>query len=91
MHKFDFVEPTSLEMVHAALAEHGDDAKIMAGGTALMLFMRQGLVQPQVIVSLRQVPGLGLGGVVGDSYVTLGVVHDPSVPPAGEPGNVPHA
>ena len=58
MHRFDFLEPRSLEEVHAALAEHGDDAKIMAGGTALMLFMRQGLLQPGVLVSLQRVPGL---------------------------------
>ena len=31
MHRFDFLEPTSLEEAQAALAEHGDDAKIMAG------------------------------------------------------------
>ena len=59
LHRFGFVEPTSLEEVHAALQEHGDDAKLMAGGTAVMLFMRQRLVQPEVIVSLRRVPGLG--------------------------------
>ncbi|MBX5489726.1 MAG: xanthine dehydrogenase family protein subunit M [Chloroflexi bacterium] len=58
LHKFDFAEPRSLEEVHALLGEHGDDAKLMAGGTALMLFMRQKLVQPAVIVSLRHVPGL---------------------------------
>ncbi len=58
LHRFDFLEPTSLDEAQAALAEHGDDAKIMAGGTALILFMRQRLVQPAVIVSLRQVPGL---------------------------------
>jgi carbon-monoxide dehydrogenase medium subunit len=58
LHRFDFLEPTSLDEAQAALTEHGDDAKIMAGGTALILFMRQRLVQPAVIVSLRQVPGL---------------------------------
>jgi carbon-monoxide dehydrogenase medium subunit len=58
MHRFDWLEPRSLEEVHAALREHGDDAKLMAGGSALMLLMRQGLVQPSVIVSLRHVPGL---------------------------------
>jgi aerobic carbon-monoxide dehydrogenase medium subunit len=58
MHRFDFLEPTSLDEAQAALREHGDDAKIMAGGTALILFMRQRLLQPAVIVSLRQVPGL---------------------------------
>src|SRR5438067_11560391 len=58
MHRFDWLEPRSLDEVHAALREHGGDARLMAGGTALMLLMRQGLVQPAVIVSLRHVPGL---------------------------------
>src|SRR5579884_222080 len=56
--RFDFLEPTSLAEVHAALREYGDDARLMAGGTALVLLMRQRLVQPRVIVSLRHVPGL---------------------------------
>ena len=50
MHRFDWLEPRSLDEVHAALREHGDDARLMAGGTALMLLMRQGLVQPAVRV-----------------------------------------
>src|SRR5215210_248489 len=58
MHRFDWLEPRSLDEVHAALHEHGDDARLMAGGTALMLLMRQGLVQPGVIVSLAHLPGL---------------------------------
>ncbi|HZS01684.1 MAG TPA: xanthine dehydrogenase family protein subunit M [Chloroflexota bacterium] len=58
MHRFDWLEPRSLEEVHAALREHGDDVRLMAGGTALMLLMRQGLVQPAVLVSLQHVPGL---------------------------------
>jgi aerobic carbon-monoxide dehydrogenase medium subunit len=58
MHRFDWIEPRSLDEVQAALREHGDDAKLMAGGTALMLLMRQGLVQPAVIISLQHVPGL---------------------------------
>src|SRR5215211_220522 len=56
--RFDWKEPRSLDEVHALLGEYGDDAKIMAGGTALILFMRQRLLQPAVIVSLRSVPDL---------------------------------
>ncbi|HLI27440.1 MAG TPA: xanthine dehydrogenase family protein subunit M [Chloroflexota bacterium] len=58
LHTFDYLEPRSLEEVHALLGQYGDDAKLMAGGTALMLFMRQKLVQPAVLVSLRHVAGL---------------------------------
>src|SRR5687768_2064909 len=79
MHRFDWLEPRSLEEAHAALREHGDDAKVMAGGTALMLLMRQGLVQPAVIVSLRHVPGLdGIeaapGGNGGGGGVRIGAL-----------------
>ena len=74
MHRFDWLEPRSLEEAHAALQEHGDDAKVMAGGTALMLLMRQGLVQPAVIVSLRHVPGLeGIEAVAGGNGAGGGV------------------
>jgi carbon-monoxide dehydrogenase medium subunit len=41
------------------LREHGEDARVIAGGTALVTMMRQRLVQPRCVVSLRDVDGLG--------------------------------
>ena len=38
--------------------EHGDDARAIAGGTALVTMMRQRLVRPGCLVSLRDVQGL---------------------------------
>jgi carbon-monoxide dehydrogenase medium subunit len=55
---FDFHAPTSLEDTFDLLATHGDDAHLMAGGTALVLLLNQGLVQPGHVVSLKEVSEL---------------------------------
>ncbi len=55
--KVDFLEPTSLPEATALLAEHGADAKIIAGGTSVVLMLRQRLIAPSVLVSLGRVSG----------------------------------
>jgi carbon-monoxide dehydrogenase medium subunit len=55
---FEYRAPETLSEALALLAEHGDDAKLIAGGTALVILMKQDLVQPAVLIDLRQVPGL---------------------------------
>jgi len=40
------------------LDRHGDDAQVMAGGTALVLQMKQRLSQPGHVVGLGRIPGL---------------------------------
>ncbi len=56
--KFDYVAPTSVEEATALLAQHGDDAKILAGGQSLMPMMSMRLVRPQVVVDVNRVGGL---------------------------------
>jgi carbon-monoxide dehydrogenase medium subunit len=56
---FDYRAPRTLEEALAILQEHGDDARVVAGGTALVTMMRQRLVRPGCVVSLRDVEGLG--------------------------------
>ncbi|GAC1319957.1 MAG: xanthine dehydrogenase family protein subunit M [Chloroflexota bacterium] len=58
MNAFDFHAPTSLEETFELLATHGDDAHLMAGGTALVLLLNQGLVQPGHVVGLMEVSEL---------------------------------
>ena len=58
MNNFDYHAPTSLEETFDLLGTYGDDAHLMAGGTALILLMQQGLVQPGHVVSLRGVKDL---------------------------------
>ena len=42
---FDYRAPDSLEEVLSLLSEHGDDARLLAGGTALVILMKQRLVR----------------------------------------------
>jgi carbon-monoxide dehydrogenase medium subunit len=55
---FEYRAPESLEEVWAALDEAGDDARLIAGGTALLLLMKQRLVRPALLVSLKRLGGL---------------------------------
>ena len=59
MNAFDYRAPRTVEEVLVLLREHGDDARVIAGGTALVTMMRQRLVLPECLVSLRDVAGLG--------------------------------
>jgi carbon-monoxide dehydrogenase medium subunit len=54
--KVDFLEPTGLPEATALLAEHGAQAKIIAGGTSVVLMLRQRLISPTVLISLGRVP-----------------------------------
>ena len=58
MNGFQYHTPASLEEAFALLEDYGDDARIIAGGTALVLFMKQRLVQPAHLLSLQKIPGL---------------------------------
>ncbi|HYS18317.1 MAG TPA: xanthine dehydrogenase family protein subunit M [Candidatus Binatia bacterium] len=58
MNAFDYRAPRALDEALAVIREHGDDARIVAGGTALVTMMRQHLVRPGCLVSLRDVQGL---------------------------------
>src|SRR5579883_3332380 len=55
---FDYQAPAQLDEALALLQQHGDDARVIAGGTALVILMKQRLVQPELLVSLRRIPEL---------------------------------
>lgn len=55
---FQYHNANSLEEVFDLLETHGDNARVMAGGTALVIMMKQRLMQPEHVVSLRRIPGL---------------------------------
>lgn len=50
--QFDYLAPTSVEEALAALAEHGDDAKVIAGGQSLLPVLRMRLNAPEVVIDL---------------------------------------
>lgn len=72
---FDYHTPKSLQEVHQDLKQYGSDAKVIAGGTALIIMMKQRLVRPTCLISLRSVPRLNTitekdGGLRIGSLVT---------------------
>ena len=58
MNAFDYRAPRTVEEALAILREYGEDARVIAGGTALVTMLRQRLVRPGCLVSLRDVQGL---------------------------------
>jgi carbon-monoxide dehydrogenase medium subunit len=56
MVKFDYLEPQSIQEACALLERHGEEAKLIAGGTALLIWMRMKLLNPRVVVSLAKIP-----------------------------------
>jgi aerobic carbon-monoxide dehydrogenase medium subunit len=55
---FDYLAPTSVEDALSALSEHGDDAKIMAGGQSLLPVLRMRLNAPEVVIDLGRIESL---------------------------------
>ena len=55
---FDYLAPDSLEGALDALAEHGWDAKVLAGGQSLIPSMNFRLIQPATIVDINNVAEL---------------------------------
>jgi carbon-monoxide dehydrogenase medium subunit len=56
--QFDYLAPTSVEDALAALAEHGDDAKVIAGGQSLLPVLRMRLNAPEMVIDLGKIDAL---------------------------------
>lgn len=56
--QFDYLAPTTVEEALAALAEHGDDAKIIAGGQSLLPVLRMRLNAPEFVIDLGRIDSL---------------------------------
>ncbi len=51
--EFDYYAPSSLDEAISLLTEHGDDAKILAGGQSLIPAMRYRLALPEVLIDIN--------------------------------------
>ncbi len=56
--QFDYVAPTTIEEALSALSEHGDDAKIIAGGQSLLPVLRMRLNAPEMVIDLGKIDSL---------------------------------
>ena len=73
MRPFEYLQPDTLEEALALLGDSGEDAKVIAGGTALVIMMKQRLVMPARLISLRRLAGLG-DVAAGDGELRLGAL-----------------
>ncbi|MEO7753221.1 MAG: xanthine dehydrogenase family protein subunit M [Terracoccus sp.] len=55
---FDYLAPTSVSEAIDALVEHGDEAKILAGGQSLLPILRMRLNAPGVVIDLGKISEL---------------------------------
>ena len=63
---FELVRPGSVDEAIAALVEHGDDAKVIAGGHSLLPLMKLRLAVPGVLVDVGSLRDLSYVRVDGD-------------------------
>jgi aerobic carbon-monoxide dehydrogenase medium subunit len=56
---YEYHEPDTLAEALDLLARHGEDAHLVAGGTAFTLLWRQGLLRPGHVIGLRRIGSLG--------------------------------
>jgi aerobic carbon-monoxide dehydrogenase medium subunit len=70
---FEYVRAGSADEVLAALAEHGDEAKILAGGMSLLPLMKLRLATPAVLVDAGRIDTLSYIRDAGD-HVAIGAL-----------------
>lgn len=68
---FDYVRATSVDEALSALAEHGDEAKILAGGHSLLPLMKLRLATPAVLVDVSRLDDLSYVRDEGD-HIAIG-------------------
>jgi carbon-monoxide dehydrogenase medium subunit len=58
MPNIKLLQPTSLNEAVSLLSEHSDETKIVSGGTALVIMLRNRLIAPATLLSLGRLPEL---------------------------------
>jgi carbon-monoxide dehydrogenase medium subunit len=78
MRPFEYVEPETLDEALALLAEDPEDTLVMAGGTSLVILMKQDLIRPSRVIGLRKLSQLravdGADGLRLGALATHGVL-----------------
>ena len=72
MEAFDFVAAKSIDEAVSILNEHGDRARIIAGGTDILVMMRAGRRLADVVIDVKDIPELGNLSYSAGSGLNLG-------------------
>jgi CO/xanthine dehydrogenase FAD-binding subunit len=71
---FDFYQPATLAEASRLLKEKGPGGRFLAGGTDLVIAMKEKGLLPKYIVDLKRVPGLSGIRENGDGSITIGAL-----------------
>jgi CO/xanthine dehydrogenase FAD-binding subunit len=72
MQPFAYARPSTLAEAVAILAERGPEARVLAGGTDLLIRLRDGSLAPQVVVDVKRVPELAPGIRADGDRIVIG-------------------
>jgi CO/xanthine dehydrogenase FAD-binding subunit len=72
--EFDYLRPSSVKEACNLLSQLGNEAKILAGGTDLLVQMKLDKIRPGTVVTLRDVPGLASIRTLQDSGMGIGAM-----------------
>jgi carbon-monoxide dehydrogenase medium subunit len=72
MRAFAYERPHRLEEALGLLAEHGPDARLLAGGTDLIIRIRDRSIEPLVVVDLKRIEGIDDGIRDGPDGLVIG-------------------
>ena len=61
MRAFAYERPSRIDEAVALLAEHGPDARLLAGGTDLIIRIRDRSLAPPVVVDVKRIEGIDDG------------------------------
>lgn len=67
--RFDYERPSTIDEVLDLLAEHGDDASLLAGGQSLLPLLNMRFARPEVVIDLERVDGLDTIEVTAEAVV----------------------
>jgi len=71
MNRFEYARPESLAAAVALLEEHGSEARLLAGGTDLVIELRNHWVEPKVVIDLKRIPELAPAIVEEDGVLSI--------------------
>jgi len=71
MHAFSYARPATLMEAVSLLAEHGPSARVLAGGTDLVIRLRDGTLTPDVVVDVKRIPELRPRIELGDGRLSI--------------------